>query len=96
MLEQIKSKYILQNVFSNINDERKLILVKYNNKIKYRLNIDLFDYMHFSGKYFIGKRNKKGKEYNILDDELIFEGDYIDGKRTGFGIEYYEKKYREK
>ena len=93
MLEQIKSKYILQIVFSNIKEETKLNLVKYNNKIKHRLNIDLIDYKFLNGKYFIGKRNGKGKEYNISNDELIFEGDYIVGKRTGFGKEYYEDKY---
>ena len=91
MLEQIKSRFILKKVFSNLKGETKLILVKYNNEIKHRLNIELIDYMYLSGKYFIGKRNGKGKEYNIFNDELIFEGDYIDGKRYGYGKEFYEK-----
>ena len=93
MLGNIKSKYILEIILSNINEERKLFLVKYNNKIKDRLNIDLINYKFLSGKYFIGKRNGKGKEYNGYNDELIFEGDYIDGKRNGYGKEYYEEKY---
>ena len=92
MLRNIKSKNILKIIFSNINDERKLLLIKYNNKIKDRLNIDLINYKFLSGKYFIGKRNGKGKEYNGYNDEIIFEGDYIDGKRTGYGKEYYEEK----
>ena len=96
MFGNIKSKYILNIIFSNINDERKLFLIKYNNKTKDRLNIDLIDYKFLSGKYFIGKRNGKGKEYNILNDELLFEGEYIDGKRTGYGKEYYEEKYEGK
>ena len=95
MLEHIKSKYILQIIFSSINDERKLILVKFNNTIKDRLNIDLIDYKYLSGKYFIGKKNGKGKEYNLFNDKLIFEGDYIDGKRNGYGKEYYEEQYTE-
>ena len=93
MLRNIKSKNILKIIFSNINDERKLLLIKYNNKIKDRLNIDLITYKFLSGKYFIGKRNGKGKEYNGYNDEIIFEGDYIDGRRTGYGIEYYEEQY---
>ena len=93
MLEHIKSKYILQIIFSSINDERKLILVKFNNIIKDRLNIDLIDYKYLSGKYFIGKKNGKGKEYKIFNDNLIFEGDFIDGKRYGYGKEYYEELY---
>ena len=92
MLEYIKSKYIVQIIFLYINEKRKLFLIKFNNKIKERLNINLFDYKFLSGKYFIGKKNGKGKEYNILNDELIFEGDYIDDKRTGYGKEYYEKE----
>ena len=95
MLDNIKSRNILKIIFSNINDERKLLLIKYNNKIKDRLNIDLIDYKYLSGKYFIGKKNGKGKEYNILNDELIFEGDYIDGNRTGYGKEYYEDKFND-
>ena len=90
MLEQLKSKYIVKIIFSLINEKRKLILIKFNNKIKERLHIDLFDYKFLSGKYFIGKRNGKGKEYKILNDELIFEGEYIDGKRNGYGKEYYD------
>ena len=49
MLRNIKSKYILKIIFSKLNDERKLLLVKYNNKIKNRLNIDLIDYKFLSG-----------------------------------------------
>ena len=93
MLGNIKSKYILKIILSYINDERKLLLVKYNNKIKNIFNIELNDYKYLSGKYFIGKRNGKGKEYNRYDDKLLFEGDYIDGKSNGYGKEYYEEKY---
>ena len=96
MLDYIKSKYILKIIFSNINYERKLLLVKYNNNLKERLNINIIDYKHLSGKYFIGKRNGKGKEFNIYNDKLLFEGDYIDGKRNGYGKEYYEGLYNGK
>ena len=36
----------MQIVFTNIKDERKLLLVKYNNKLKDRLNIDIIDYKY--------------------------------------------------
>ena len=61
MLEHINSKYILKIIFSSLVNERKLILVKYNNKIKDSLNIDLMNYKYLSGKYFIGKKKWKGK-----------------------------------
>ena len=93
MLEHIKSKYILKLIFSNLNYETKLLLVKYNNTIKNKLYIELNDYKYLSGKYFIGKKNGKGKEYDIINNTLIFKGDYIDGKRNGYGKEYYEEQY---
>ena len=96
MLDYIKSKHILNIIFLFINDTKELNLVKYNNKLKNRLNIDLIDYIYLSGKYFIGKKNGKGKEYNIFNDKLIFEGDFIDGKRYGYGKEYYEGIYNGK
>ena len=34
----------------------------------------------FEGKYLNGKRNGKGKEYN-LNEKLIFEGEYLNGKK---------------
>ena len=95
MLEKIKSKYILKEILSILFQEIKLNLVKYNNKIKEILNINLIDYKFLNKKYFIGKRNGKGKEYNIFNDKLIFEGDYLDGKRNGYGKEYYEEQYSE-
>ena len=93
MLEHIKSKYILKKIISNLDQQTKLLLVKYNKKIKYKLDIDIIDYMFLSRKYFVGERNGKGKEYTIINNKLIFEGDYIDGKKTGYGKEYYEEKF---
>ena len=36
--------------------------------------------MIFEGEYLNGKRNGKGKEYNI-NGKLIFQGEYLNGKR---------------
>ena len=35
-----------------------------------------------------GKRNGKGKEYNIIGHKIIFEGEYLNGKRNGEGKQY--------
>ena len=90
MLEQIKSKYVLKIILSNISEEIKFKLLKYNNKLKDKLNINIFNYKLFSGKYIIGKRNGKVKEFDSFDDKLIYEGEYIEGKRYGYGKEYYK------
>jgi len=36
--------------------------------------------LKFEGEYLNGKRNGKGKEYDI-EDNLIFEGEYLNGER---------------
>ena len=56
------------------------------------------DKLIFDGEYLNGKKNGKGKEYNIYG-ELEFEGEYLDGKRHRKGKEYkygkliFEGKY---
>ena len=84
----IKSRYILKLIFLNVRNERKLKLIMENKKLMDKLNINLLDYKLLRGKYFIGNKNGKGKEYNSYNDKLIFEGEYIDGKRFGYGKEY--------
>ena len=88
MLEKIKSKYILKFIFTYVNERRKLMLIQINKKIIDKLEIKLINYQFLAGKYRIGKRNGKGKEYDSFDDNLVFEGEYLSGKRTGYGKEY--------
>ena len=45
--------------------------------------------MIFEGKYLNGRRNGKGKEYDILGFDLIYEGGYLNGEKNGKGKEYY-------
>ena len=52
------------------------------------IDISLFNYKLFSGKYIIYESNKIGKEYAGEDDTLIFEGEYLNGERNGKGKEY--------
>ena len=49
--EIIKSKYILQKIFNNLSKKISLIMIKYNNNIKKRLDIDTNDYKEYSEKY---------------------------------------------
>ena len=40
------------------------------------------DKLIFEGKYLIGKRNGKGKEYdNYFDNKIIFEGEFLNRKK---------------
>ena len=87
MLEKIKSKYLIPNIFSFVNKIRKCELVKYNKNLQNNFNINLIDYKNLSEKYIIYEENGKRKEYD-LDGDLLFEGVYLKGKRNGEGKEY--------
>ena len=87
-LEDIKSSYIIKQIFLYLKEEQKFNLVTYNKQLQKKIGIDIEDYKTISGKYKIGERNGKGKEYDIYNDEIIFEGEYINGERNGKGKEY--------
>jgi antitoxin component YwqK of YwqJK toxin-antitoxin module len=83
----LKFQYTFKFIFSCIKEKRKLDIVKYNKNMQKILDIGIINYKTFNGKYIIGERNGKGKEYYI-NDNLIFEGEYLNGKRNGKGKEY--------
>ena len=84
MFENIKSNYLIQYIFSLLNEKRKFKLVKYNKNIQNKLDLNLIDYKHLSGKYIILEENGKGKEYDFRG-KLVFEGEYLNGERNGKG-----------
>ena len=92
MLENIKSIYFEKNLFSYLDDVRKLQLIRYNKYMQNKIDINLMNYRRISQKYIIFDKNNIVKEYNSCYDELIFEGEYLNGKRNGKGKEYYNNK----
>ena len=50
-LDNIKSKYIIKNIFTKIQRQKTLDIVKYNKNIKNKLNINTNDYKEYSEKY---------------------------------------------
>ena len=77
----------MEIILNNINEKRKLTIVKYNKKIKIKLDIRFYDYLKHNEKYIKYKSETKVKEYD-LDDNVIFIGEYLNGKRNGKGKEY--------
>ena len=49
--KNIKSKYILKKVFNNLERKKLFNILKYNNEIKKRINININDYKEYSEKY---------------------------------------------
>ena len=91
-IEDIKSTYILKDIFSNLNKKLKLNLIMYNKQLQKRLSVDIEDYKEASGKYKIAEKNGKGREYKLNKKELIFEGEYLNWKKNGEGKEYHKDK----
>ena len=75
ILRNIKSDYILQIIFDNLQKEKFLDIIKHNKKAQIRLNLTIKDYKDFSEIYspieieLIPLENKYGNFINILNKE---------------------------
>ena len=50
-LKNIKNSYILKIIFYNLEKKKLLDIIKYNEKIKKRINININDYKEYSERY---------------------------------------------
>ena len=91
MLNEIKSSYFIQKFFSYIDEKQKLKVIKYNKSLQVKVDINIANYKHFSGKYVIYE-NGIGKEYSFTDNKLKYEGEFLHGMRNGKGKEYKEDR----
>ena len=89
-MKNLKSKYIIKELFLFLEENKKLNIIKYSKKYQELFEINIDYYKDKSDKYIIGERNGKGKEYVKYLNKLLFEGEYLNGKRNGKGIEYDE------
>ncbi len=87
-IRDIKSEYIIRDIFSFINKKQRLNLIAYNKKLQKIIGVNIEDYKEASGKYKIAEKNGKGREYKLNTNKLIFEGEYLNWKRNGKGKEY--------
>ena len=70
-LEKIRSRYILKLIFIFLNNTKSLKIIKYNKKIKKRLDIDIDNYKKSSiiEIDIIPNENPHGKFINILNEK---------------------------
>ena len=88
-LNEIKSSYIVERIFSFLFEKKKLNIIAHNNKLKKMFLVDIENYKINSGKYKRGGKNGKVREYIINTKRLIFDGRYLNGRKNGKGKEYY-------
>ena len=77
----IKSFYIMDKIFSYLNQKQKLNMIIYNKELQNIFEVNINDYKEISGKYKIIEKNGKGCEYTLNTNKLIFEGEYKNGKK---------------
>jgi len=79
-IRDIKSPFIIKNIFSFLPEKQMLNIVMYNQQFQKLLLVDMWNYKNMSGKYKIGGKNGKGKEYLLYSNKLLFEEAYLNGK----------------
>ena len=77
IFRKLKSDYFLQKLFNILLKIKSLYIIKYNNNIKYRLNISIKDYKEYSEIYSSIEieikpvNNKYGKFINMNESENV-------------------------
>ena len=88
MLGKVKSVYFVKKLFLNVDETKKLKIVKYNKILQNNIDINIINYKIFKNKYIIFEKNGIGKEFNNRDKYRIYEGEYLNGERHGKGKGY--------
>ncbi len=74
-IKDIKSIFIIKKIFYFLSKKQILYMIMYNKELQKKFLVDIKNYKKKSGKYKVGDKNGKGKEYIINADILIFEGE---------------------
>ena len=89
--------YFLTKVFNNLETKKILNIIKYNNNIKKRININTNDYKEYSEKYSsieieIKPVSKKYGEFiNIKKEEQIYFHIYLNNNKEEINRNYINK-----
>ena len=82
----IKADYLLQSIFSFVDDKKKLKIVQNSKKFQKRLDINIMNYRQMSAKFFMGVWKGIGEEDNY-GGQWIVKGESKNGKKKGKGKE---------
>ena len=90
MLKEIKSLFVLRQIFDYCKEKSKLLeMIIYNKECQERLGITIENYKNYNRLYKI--LDEKGKMIYLTIDrnDLIFKGEHLNGKKNGKGREFY-------
>ena len=86
IFKNLKNDYFLQKLFHNLLKKKSLDIIKYNKKIKERINISIKDYKEYSEIYSSIEieikpvKNKYGKFINMNENEKYYHIYFNDNK----------------
>ena len=88
IFKNLKNDYFLQKLFHNLLKKKSLNIIKYNKKIKGRINISIKDYKEYSEIYSYSSieielkpvNNKYGEFINIDEEEKYYHIYFNDNK----------------
>ena len=86
IFKNLKSDFFLQKLFYNLSKKKTLDIIKYNNKIKERINICIKDYKEYSEIYSSIEieikpvSNKYGKFINMKENKIYYHIYFNDNK----------------
>ena len=94
MLENVRSVYILQWIFSLLKESSKLKIIAYNKKLQAKFLIDFLDYKKNADNYLIKEKDGTYKIKSFKNNLITYEGGYLNGKKHGKGKEYKSIKMK--
>ena len=93
MLDNVKSKYIVKEIFENIKNKRKLNIIKYNKRIKIKLDINKEDFeIYITLKEFNNKYKTNIKDIDIRELNLSWINIENEGLKDLAKIKFKELK----
>ncbi len=72
LIGEVKSKFIIEKIFSFLDERKKLDIIKYCRGFRKIFSIDIEYYKKINGKYKEDGINGKGREYTLKYKHLIF------------------------
>ena len=93
-LKDIKSKYILQSIFTLLEEKKSLKIIRFNKNIRKRLNININNYKKISELIEIELKkvnNKYGKYINIKMEDKKYYRIYFDNNKVEIKRYYIDK-----
>ena len=93
--KKIKSKYILQKIFANLNQTKILELIRYNKMIKNKLNIIKYNYLKEYSKIEVEiypKEYTSDNFINIDDENKSYYHIYFNNERNEVKKYNYNEK----